>query len=211
MQQDTGPSTASPPTPEPPAPPPPPDYRSTPTMPPSTGNRPYWPWLVPAIVVAVLVAVWYFGYYDTAGAKCQRGDLGACFVYYAEQSASASAAAVAASQSAAAVQASVESAQFAASGCTVGPADGSHNVRITVSDTAFPNVQQSTCEQLVQSGWAVSSAVDGSSQTCQIVGQDGNTITVNDTGGQYYGQQACQLLNQSTMPSWPIQPVTSPS
>jgi hypothetical protein len=156
------------------------------------------------LLVLLLIggAIWYFGYYDTAGAKCQRGDLGACLVVYAQQSAAASASAAEASASAAAVAASVEASSFAASGCIVGPGDGSHDVRITVSDTASASVQQGACQRLVQSGWAVAGDVQGSTQVCQVVAQDGNTITVTDTGGQIYGRQDCQTLNAGQLPIW---------
>jgi hypothetical protein len=137
--------------------------------------------------------VWYFGFYDTAAGRCNRGDLGACVVYYAQSQASASAAAAEAQRS-----------EFASNGCTVGPADGSHNVRLTVSDPASANVQQDTCNQLLQQGWAVAPLVADATQVCQHVAQDGNTITVTDTGGQYYGGLACRSLDQGQLPSWPM-------
>jgi hypothetical protein len=40
-----------------------------------------------AVIVLVVVAslgFWYFGIYDTAAGKCNRGDLGACLVYEAQ-------------------------------------------------------------------------------------------------------------------------------
>ena len=40
--------------------------------------------LVAAAIVGGL-AFWYFGIYDTAKGKCQRGDLSACVVWRAEQ------------------------------------------------------------------------------------------------------------------------------
>jgi len=160
----------------------------------SDSNR---PWIVVALVTAAVLVVagliWYFGFYDTANGRCSRGDLGACLVSYAEASASASASSANAAQQ-----------SFAASGCTVGPGDGSHNVRLIVSDTASPNVQADTCNQLLLQGWAVAPDVTGATEVCQHVAQDGNTVTVTDTGGQYYGGLACQQLNQGQLPSWPI-------
>src|SRR2546425_9497673 len=50
------------------------------------------------VVVLVLGAIWYFGFYDTAAGKCNRGDVGACLVVAAQQ---------------AAVQASAEASQAA--------------------------------------------------------------------------------------------------
>jgi hypothetical protein len=161
---------------------------------------------IASVIVFVLVVglIWYFGFYDTAEGRCSRGDLGACLVYYAQAQASASAEAAQAQASAAAVAASAAQSGFAADGCTVGPSDGSHDVRLTESDTASPNVQADTCNQLIQQGWAVAPLVAGATQVCQHVAQDGNTITVTDTGGQYYGGLACKTLNQGQIPSWPI-------
>jgi hypothetical protein len=157
------------------------------------------------------IGFWYFGIYDTAEGRCNRGDLGACFVLYAKQSAAASASAAAASVSAALVAASIQqseaavaaSAQASIAGmpisCTVGPGDGSHNVRIAVrSSTA----EQSICQQLVQSGWAASTEVDGATQVCQLPWSNADIITVTDTGGQLYGQQDCQSLRAGNLPSW---------
>jgi type II secretory pathway pseudopilin PulG len=154
------------------------------------------PVVVAISVIGVLVVaglIWYFGFYDTAAGRCNRGDFGACLIYYAQSQALASAAAASAAQSG-----------FAADGCTVGPGDGSHDVRLTVSDSASPNVQADTCNQLIQQGWAVAPDVSGATQVCQHVAQDGNTITVTDTGGQIYGGTACQLLDQGQLPSWPL-------
>jgi hypothetical protein len=175
---------------EPPFPGPPPGYRPTPTAPPT--GRSKWPFGVSGLLLlfGIGAAIWFFGYYDTAGAKCQRGDLGACVVYYAEQSASASASAAVVSASAATVEASAQASSFAANGCTVGPGDGSHDVRTTVSDGASSNVQASTCQHLVQLGWAVAGDVPGATQVCQTVGQDGNTITVTPVGSFMEGKRA---------------------
>jgi len=164
------------------------------------------------IIVAVAVIglllivglVWYFGYYDTSAGRCNRGDLGACLVYYAQSQASASAQAAADQASANSQAAAAAQSGFAANGCTVGPADGSHDVRLTESDTASSSVQADTCSQLLQQGWAVAPVVAGATQVCQHVAQDGNTITVTDTGGQYYAGLACQTLNQGQIPSWPL-------
>ena len=148
-----------------------------------------------AVIVVLLIIgfVWYFGYYDTSAGRCNRGDLGACLIYYAQSQASASAAVASAAQSG-----------FAADGCTVGPGDGSHDVRLTESDTASSSVQADTCNQLLQQGWAVAPVVAGATQVCQHVAQDGNTITVTDTGGQYYAGLACKAFDQGQIPSWPI-------
>ncbi len=85
----------------------------------------------------------------------------------------------------------------AAAGCTVGPADGSHNVRITATDNG-------TCQQLLESGWAAGVDSSGATQVCQLDRQGGGTVTVTDTGGQYYGHMACEQLNQGKLPSWPM-------
>lgn len=168
----------------------------------SAGRGVGW-WVAGGLLVLAIVAVWFFAVYDSAEGRCNRGDLGACVVVFAKQSAAASASAAVASASAAAVAASVEASSFATSGCTVGPGDGSHDVRITVSDSASAKVQQSTCQQLIQSGWTVASDVPGATQVCQVVRQDGNTFTVTDTGGQLYGGQDCTTLNQGGLPTWP--------
>jgi hypothetical protein len=163
--------------------------------------------IVAAAVIGLLLIVglvWYFGYYDTSAGRCNRGDLGACLVYYAQSQASASAQAAADQASANAEAAAAAQSGFAANGCTVGPGDGSHDVRLTESDPVSPNNQASWCQQLIQQGWAVAPLVAGATQVCQHVAQDGNTITVTDTGGQYYGGLACQQVNQGQTPSWPI-------
>ena len=58
-------------------------------------------WLFVVAVVAVVAGAWYFGVYDTAAGKCNRGDLGACVVAEAQQQAQQSAAAESAAESAA--------------------------------------------------------------------------------------------------------------
>lgn len=190
---------------------PPPGYRPTPaaTGGGGTGGRGWW--IGGALLVLALGAAWYVGVYDTAEGKCNRGDLGACLVVYAKQSAEASASAAVVSASAAAVAASVQeseaavaaSAQASIAGmpisCTVGPGDSSHNVRITVrSSTA----EQSICQQLVQSGWAAAAGVDGATQVCQMPWSNTDIMTVTDTGGQIYGQQDCQTLSAGNLPRW---------
>ncbi len=83
--------------------------------------------------VLVLGLVWYFGVYDTAQGKCNRGDMGACLVLAAQQaqqsanaaasqsasaavaSAEASASAAASASASASTEASAEAANFAAS------------------------------------------------------------------------------------------------
>ncbi len=152
-------------------------------------------------VALVLGLVWYFAVYDTAEGRCNRGDLGACFVVYAKQSAAASAAAAAASASAAAAAASAEASSFAENGCTIGPGDGSHDVRLTVSNPTSA-VQRDACLGLLHLGWEVAGDVPGASQVCEHVDQGGTTYTVNDTGGQFYGQRACDQLNRGEVPSW---------
>lgn len=127
----------------------------------ATGGRGTGWWIGGVVLVLAVVAVWYFAVYDTAEGKCNRGDLGACMVVLAKQSAAASASAAVVSASAAVEAASAEASSFATSGCTVGPGDNSHDVRITVSDTASASVQQDACQQLVQSGWAVATDVEG--------------------------------------------------
>jgi len=158
---------------------------------------------VVAVFVVIVGLIWYFGFYDTAAGRCNRGDLGACLVYYAQSQASASAQAAADQASANAQAAAAAQSGFATNGCTVGPADGSHDVRLTESDSVS-SIQEGTCNQLLQQGWAVAPEVPGATQVCQRVAPDGNTITVTDTGGQYYGGLACQSLNQDQIPSWPI-------
>ncbi len=151
--------------------------------------------------VLVVGLVWYFAVYDTAEGRCNRGDLGACFVVYAKQSAAASVAAAAASASAAAAAASVEASIFAENGCTVGPGDHSHDVRLTVSNPTSA-VQRDACQGLLHLGWEVAGDVPGATQVCEHVDQGGTTYTVNDTGGQYYGQRVCDQLNRGEVPSW---------
>ena len=155
-------------------------------------------------LLLIVSLVWYFGYYDTSAGRCNRGDLGACLVYYAQSQASASAQAAADQASANAQAAAAAQSGFAANGCTVGPGDGSHDVRLTESDPVSSNNQAAWCEQLIQQGWAVAPLVAGATQVCQHVAQDGNTITVTDTGGQYYGGIACKQLDQGQIPSWPL-------
>ncbi len=98
-----------------------------------------------AVIVVLLIIglVWYFGYYDTSAGRCNRGDLGACLIYYAQSQASASAQAAADQASANAQAAAAAQSGFAANGCTVGPGDGSHEALALarpdrIGSTAFP-------------------------------------------------------------------------
>lgn len=162
------------------------------------------------VLVFVGVAVWYFGYYDTAAAKCNRGDLGACVVTAAQQeaaqaSASASAAAVEASASASAAaveaqaQASARASAAAAQKCVVGPGDQSHDVRLVVSGG---NTASADCSVLTAHGWANDYLPNNDSQVCSFTLSNGTTVVVWDSGGQYYGQQDCHILAQNLLPSW---------
>ena len=40
---------------------------------------------VAIVVVLAVVGLWYFKVYDTAAGKCNRGDVGACMVWQAQQ------------------------------------------------------------------------------------------------------------------------------
>lgn len=133
------------------------------------------------LVVAIGVAIWYFGFYDTAAGRCSRGDLGACVVYYAQTQASASAAAAAAQK------------------CVVGPADQSHDVRLVVSGS---DAASSDCATLAANGWAPDYVPNGDTQVCSFTLSNGTTVVVWDSGGQYYGNQACHALAQNQLPNW---------
>jgi hypothetical protein len=140
--------------------------------------------VVSAVVAAALVIgglIWYFGFYDTAAGRCNRGDVGACLIYYAESQASASASAAAAQK------------------CVVGPGDQSHNVRLVVSgsDTAA-----SDCGILEAHGWANDYVPSADSQVCSFTLSNGTTVVVWDSGGQDYGQQDCHVLAQNQLPNW---------
>lgn len=51
--------------------------------PPKPGSHPAGRLIMAGLAIAV--AVWYFGIYDTATGRCGRGDLGACFVVSSQQ------------------------------------------------------------------------------------------------------------------------------
>jgi hypothetical protein len=147
---------------------------------------------VSGLLILLLIggAIWYFGYYDTAGAKCQRGDLGACVVLYAQQSASASAAA--ASASAAAYQAQLAAIkQDNPSGCTL--VYSGHDATISVAGSDGGQ----TCEAIFASdnNWVVSTqpgtTMDSGHQVCQLT-HNNSQVIVYDDGGQYYGTQFCK-------------------
>ena len=161
--------------------------------------------LIGVLILGVLF--WYFGYYDTAAAKCQRGDLGACVVTAAEQAAaSASASAVAASASASAQASADAAAQQAyqnsinqlysemASGCTVVPtADQYNNVRVTYIG---PN-NAVNCQNALNTGqWIQAARVSGSSIVCW-----NSALVVEDTGGRVLGTSMCDQLQLPIQPA----------
>jgi hypothetical protein len=89
---------------------------SQPTTGVTNASRSTLSWGIPALLIALAllgIAVWYFGYYDTAAAKCSRGDLGACLVVEASQAASAAPALSAEASASASIAASVAAAQAA--------------------------------------------------------------------------------------------------
>ncbi len=157
-------------------------------------TRPIVVGVIVLVLIGVIAAIWYFGFYDTAQGRCSRGDVGACVVYYATQSPSP------------APPAATDAGSPAGTGeCVVGPGDSSHNVRIEVSNPASTNVQTSDCQSLLQNGWTGGEVVGGSQQVCQFNAQDGTAITVWDTGGQYYGHYACDhYVTQGDLPPWPM-------
>jgi len=112
MQQDPTPSAPSPPSSHLAS-----EHPPTGTAP--SGSRSTWLWVI-ASTLAIIAAVWYFGYYDTASAKCQRVDRGACIVVAASEAASAAPslsaeASASASTSASAAASEAASAQASAS------------------------------------------------------------------------------------------------
>lgn len=159
------------------------------------------------LLILVGIGVWYFGYYDTAAAKCRRGDLGACVVTAAQQAAaSASASAVAASASASAQASADAAAQQAyqntmnqlysemASGCTVVPKqDQYNNVRVTYIG---PN-KDANCKNALNTGqWIQATRVSGSSIVCW-----NTALVIEDTGGRVLGTNICDQLQLPIQPA----------
>jgi len=154
--------------------------------------------IVGLVIVGVLV--WYFGYYDTAAAKCNRGDIGACLVVAGQQAAQAAAVASAsavaqASADAAAAQQRVDEINRLQvdmlSGCTV-VSDPNHNMRLTYIG---PN-SAANCASAKKQGWIAANRVDGSGIVCA----DESRLVVEDTGGWALGTDLCGQLN---LPIWP--------
>lgn len=163
---------------------------------------------VTAVVIGVLLVgslIWYFGFYDTAAGKCNRGDLGACVVVAGQQaaqaaavasaSAEAQASADAAARAAAAQQQADETNKLEAAmstGCTV-VLDPNHNMRVTFigPDSA------SGCATAMGRGWTAASRVAGASIVCS----DGSSLVVEDTGGWILGRDECQQLNLTVWPN----------
>ena len=72
-----------------------------------------------------------------------------------------------------------------------------HNAAITINGNGAPN----ECRRLLgageaMTGWALSGAASGGNTICQLSSGRGFTYVVTDTGGAYYGQQACAQLQQ---------------
>jgi hypothetical protein len=162
-------------------------------------------------VVGVIGLIWYFGYYDTAAGKCNRGDISACIVVAAQQAAaqasaaasqSAAQASAAASQSAVAASASASAQEqrenerkrlYAAmlSGCTV-VWDPNHNMRVTYIG---PN-RDVGCADAKRLGWTAADRVIGASIVCA-----NSTLVVEDTGGRALGTDLC--TKQLQLEIWP--------
>ena len=156
--------------------------------------------VIASILAVLLVSglIWYVGFYDTASAKCNRGDLGACMVI-AGQQASAQAsqqaavdsanAAAEASASASAQQQLIDAANALqaamASGCTV-VQDPNHNMRLTYIG---PN-SAANCASAKQQGWIDATRMAGSNIVCA-----NNALVVEDTGGRVLGTSLCHQFN----------------
>ncbi len=163
--------------------------RWVPRDPPQTAPGPSTPPDKSTPVVAVIAAValivagliWYFGFYDTAAGKCNRGDLGACVVVAGQQAA--------ASASAAADQRSQQEAAMA-SGCTL-VWDPNHNMRLTYIGLD----RDSNCASAKSQGWTDANRVDGSTIVCA-----NTNLVVEDTGGRDLGTNLCNQLKLAVQP-----------
>jgi len=159
------------------------------------------------LLVVIGVLVWYFGYYDTAQGKCNRGDFGACLVVAGQQAAASASASAAAASASASAQASADAAaqqayqstvdqlrSEMASGCTVVPKEDQYNdVRVTYIG---PN-KDVNCQNALKTGqWIQASRVSGSSIVCW-----NNALVIEDTGGRLLGTQMCDQLQLPIQPA----------
>lgn len=147
-------------------------------------------WLLVLGIVGV-VAWWYFGYYDTAAAKCNRGDLGACTVVMAQQAQ--------AEQERQAREAAAEEqrlAKLSYEGACLLVADG-YNAAIHMIGPAA----QHDCTSFIEADFAGYEWVQGGGADAMYDGyvvcevESGSQhYTVYDTGMAIIGSEVCEAL-----------------
>lgn len=154
--------------------------------------------LAAVLVVAAAAAgiYWYATAYDTVAGRCDRGDLGACSYLAAQQAAQA-----AADQAARDAQAAMDDASREALGlCYLQVAGHDATIRVAGLNADF------TCDLLrshpiAGETWRATADPQLYSVICRLSwegvgpkGEDAQTVTVLDSGGAFYGTQACSEL-----------------